>query len=91
MGIFPGSASPYGALDMAGNIWEWCHSLYKHYPYGVDDGREDPEADGRRVLRGGSWFYFQYGARCACRYDYHPDFRRYFIGFRVVVSPALPF
>ncbi len=49
----PAGASPYGALDMAGNGWEWVSSLYQPYPYRADDGRENPTAAGARGTRGG--------------------------------------
>ncbi len=49
----PSGASPYGALDMAGNAWEWVSSLYRPYPYSAVDGREDPDAEGVRGTRGG--------------------------------------
>jgi formylglycine-generating enzyme required for sulfatase activity len=89
-GIFPGGASPYGVEDLSGNVWEWCSSLYREYPCQPDDGREDLEAEGRRVLRGGSWAYNRIGARCAFRNSNPPDLRLIYIGFRVVVgSPAL--
>ncbi|MDO9303602.1 MAG: SUMF1/EgtB/PvdO family nonheme iron enzyme, partial [Anaerolineales bacterium] len=48
-------------------VWEWCHSLYKPYPYKADDGREDEKADDAHVLRGGSFIYNGWLARCACR------------------------
>ena len=49
----PAGASPFGALDMAGNQWEWVSSQYRAYPYRADDGREDPDAEGVRGTRGG--------------------------------------
>src|SRR5205823_9804823 len=55
VGSYPAGASPVGAMDMAGNVAEWTQSLRKPYPYNADDGRNDPVADGERVIRGGSW------------------------------------
>jgi len=49
----PAGASPDGALDMAGNAWEWVASAYRLYPYRADDGREDPEPGPVRSTRGG--------------------------------------
>jgi formylglycine-generating enzyme required for sulfatase activity len=86
IGQYPKGASPYGVLDMAGNVWEWTSSLYKEYPYKAADGREDPDAEGRRVVRGGSFNYYGRHVRCACRFRYLPDFRGDLIGFRVVAS-----
>jgi len=53
VGSFPRGASPYGVLDLSGNVWEWVSSLYRPYPYDPADGREDPEANGERATRGG--------------------------------------
>lgn len=55
VGSFPGGASPYGCLDMAGDVWEWTSSLWKPYPYRADDGREDPRTDGNCVIRRVEW------------------------------------
>jgi formylglycine-generating enzyme required for sulfatase activity len=75
---------------MAGNVWEWTSSLWKSYPYDAEDGREDPDAGGYRVLRGGSWDNSRNLARCAYRVDARPDNNWSGYGFRVVVAPTLP-
>lgn len=87
VGRFPEGASPYGVLDMAGNVWEWCGTLYQPYPYVVNDGREDQTAEGWRVLRGGSWSDEHQNARCAFRYGFDPTGRYSDTGFRVVFVP----
>jgi len=53
VGNLPNGASPYGALDMAGNGWEWVSSAYRPYPYRPGDGREDLSAEQVRGTRGG--------------------------------------
>jgi formylglycine-generating enzyme required for sulfatase activity len=86
VGSYSAGASPYGALDMAGNVWEWTGSLAKEYPYRVDDGREDMEADSNRVLRGGCWRNYRRRSRCAARGDRPPDYFFSNLGFRAVAS-----
>jgi len=88
VGAYPGNVSPYGALDLAGNVGEWTSSLYRPYPYRADDGREDPTTEGVRVVRGGAFSLTRWNARCACRLRYSPDRKSGHDGFRVVVSPA---
>jgi formylglycine-generating enzyme required for sulfatase activity len=50
---FAAGASPYGALGMAGNAWEWVSSQYQPYPFDATDGREQPAAGPVRGTRGG--------------------------------------
>ena len=86
VGQFPRGASPCGALDMAGNVWEWTHSLYRSYPYRAEDGREHPISQGLRVVRGGSYNHNLRHIRCAARDGIAAGARDVYIGFRVVAS-----
>jgi formylglycine-generating enzyme required for sulfatase activity len=90
VGLFLNGASPNGVLDMSGNVWEWTRSIYKAYPYKLDDGREELQSKENRLLRGGSFVYASEFARCAYRYWNYPLYRSRIFGFRVVVSPILP-
>jgi formylglycine-generating enzyme required for sulfatase activity len=76
-------ANTFGLYDMYGNVWEWCQSEYKPYPYQDNDGRESLNASAVHVLRGGSWS----AATKGCR----PTYRRRVVpepstsGFRIVL------
>ncbi len=96
VGIFPDGASPYGCLDMSGNVWELTRSLWGKdtrkpdfkYPYQANDGREDVNANRevRHVVRGGAFDFNLSNARCTFRDRSYYDPGR-FDGFRVS-SPA---
>lgn len=89
VGAYPEGASPYGLLDMAGNVWEWTSSVFEVYPYDPGDGREDLQAgdDVRRVLRGGAFANLAWRVRCAFRGQDLPDFLFWDRGFRVALDP----
>lgn len=81
----PHGDTPEGVADLIGNVWEWTSSLYWPYPYDSQDGREDPQAQGYRVLRGGSWFNDLAVANSTARLD--GDFVFFTnVGFRCAVS-----
>lgn len=83
VGNYPAGVSPYGVLDMAGNVWEWVSSLYKSYPYSAIDGRENLNTNGARVLRGGSWLDSAYNVRSGVRpFGIPPIDNTLTIGFR---------
>lgn len=86
---YPSGASPYGCEQMAGNVWEWTHSLFEKYPYRADDGREDEQKSGNRVLRGGSFGLTLRDERCAGRYRSVIDYSIDDLGFRVCIAPSL--
>ncbi len=83
-GAHPHGASPAGALDLAGNVWEWVSSAYRPYPYDASDGREEPDDSVPRVVRGGSYLDGADGVRCSARRPMLAAARDTYVGFRVV-------
>lgn len=69
-------ASPYGVVDMSGNVWEWCLTD------GIIGG-QDSAGTNNRVLRGGAWDYRQIVATTTVRLNYFPSFRYTLVGFRL--------
>jgi len=87
VGTYPNGASPYGVMDMAGNVWEWCHEM-------VDGGslHNDSGSGPRRVLRGGSWEGNLPGDfRASFRQRQFPSYMYYTIGFRCVLNGDAPY
>ena len=83
-GLYPAGAAPCGALDMAGNNWEWC--LNKHQT-AADTGIG---GKAERVLRGGSWINHQVSCRAACRtHRFVQDDYDVGAGFRLCLSSPI--
>ncbi|MFZ1396562.1 MAG: SUMF1/EgtB/PvdO family nonheme iron enzyme, partial [Candidatus Promineifilaceae bacterium] len=77
------NTSPYGIVDMLGNVWEWTSSSYK--PYAQNQFLTSTE--GKYVVRGGCWDYGRNYAHVSCRGRYAASERRPYIGFRLAASP----
>jgi|GEM_PF-2819098 len=86
VGIFVEGNSPYDVSDGVGNVFEWCNSLAKEYPYRVDDGREMQNVRGLRIARGGSWYTTQRFASCIYRGRMSQESKSPSFGFRVVIA-----
>ncbi len=85
VGAFAEGASPYGVMDMAGNVWEWVNDWYdnKYYSHSPSQDPKGPQSSAGRIVRGGCWINNPTMIRCAER-DYrrlpHTDLR--YFGFR---------
>jgi formylglycine-generating enzyme required for sulfatase activity len=84
------NASPYGALDMAGNVMEWCQDWYSRDYYNSSPRKnpQGPATGAYRVLRGGTFFEETFDLRSAARSAAWPSFQAHrMVGFRPVREP----
>ncbi len=90
--VAPGAYQPnaWGLGDVHGNAAEWTRTAYRPYPYYADDGRNAPDAPGRKVVRGGSWRDRPKRCTSSFRLSYPPYQRVYNVGFRVVAKGKAP-
>ena len=89
VGSYPGGASWCGALDLAGNVWEWVNDWWSEEYYSISP-RNNPEGplDGTfRIARGGSWYDESWRIDAACRKGLQPSSARmHWVGFRCVIQ-----
>ena len=88
VGIYPAGASPEGALDMSGNVFEWCSDWFDESYYETISKESEvrnptgPETGKGRVVHGGSFFDTQFSARCSFRGRFTPVIRYSSLGVR---------
>jgi len=87
VGSYAPGASIYGALDMAGNVWEWTADWYgaDYYSNSPSENPQGPSAGNVRVLRGGAWNVEARAVRAANRFWAFPG-RNDLDGFRCARS-----
>ncbi len=95
VGNYPAGASPYGALDLAGNVWEWVSDWYhsRYYLNSASDNPAGPDSSptNSHPVRGGSFLSNARNVRTTYRFGYSPDTSAGDLGFRCAVSePAVP-
>jgi len=89
VGAFPAGASPYGCMDMAGNVWNWCAGWYKKTCYQTGSCRDpcDPGQGWNRLQRGGCWYSLSKFLRSANRSWLDPSLTSEGNGFRCAYRP----
>lgn len=88
VGLYVNGASPYGALDMAGNVWEWVADFYQeeYYKSSLYRNPQGPSSGKGRVMRGSSYMWDEESIRAANREWGYQDASYWSTGFRCALS-----
>ena len=87
VGNYPAGGSPYGTLDMAGNLWEWVRDWYGDYDLNETNNPLGQASGEYKVIRGGSWYFNYRSIRAAGRFFNYPTYSYLVGGFRCSSPP----
>ena len=92
VGSYEAGKSPFGAYDMAGNVWEWVNDWYDAHYYEKSPAKDPkgPDRGTKKVIRGAGWQNETPTVRIFTRVDSDPTIRNESTGFRCAVTPADP-
>jgi len=84
VGAYPAGSSPYGALDMAGNVLEWVFDAFQddYYRVSPEENPRGPASGNRRVIRGGAYHSLDQALRAAARASLRSSDTNIDLGFR---------
>ncbi|MEM7031765.1 MAG: SUMF1/EgtB/PvdO family nonheme iron enzyme [Chloroflexota bacterium] len=89
VGSFPLGASPYGVMDLSGNIMEWVNDRYdaNYYSYTPYNNPQGPDSGHTRVQKGAAWHFNELSIRVTARKHYFPYKEHLRFGFRCARTP----